>query len=270
VADLVSPEAAPAAEQPPAAPSKQGVRRNGLSVRFGAAYLMLAAVVGAAVGLFIVFLGDSHTGGARWSLFQPKEHGQAAAAEIARHVAPQYRLTSGDQIVGVIAGPPAVQDTRISTIAVRTGFADERRQDIKLYKADHSLIFILCGFGKQCSIPTGKATTDRALLLHREGLELALYTFKYVGGVDSVLTIIPPPPGQQPKAALFFRKSDLDSRLGIPLRRTLSPRDRLVPGGLTTGTEQTVLGLTGSKLYQYQFESLPNGTAAVVLRPLTA
>jgi hypothetical protein len=270
VADAVSPDAAPPAEQPAATLSKPGVRWNRLDVRFGAAYIALAAVVGAAVGLFIVFLGTSNTGGARWSLFEPKEQGQAGAAEIARHVAPLYHLPSGDQIVGVIAGPPQVQDTRISTIAVRSGFADERPQDIELYKADHSLLFVLCGFGKQCSIPSGKPSTQRALLLRREGLELALYTFKYVSGVDSVLTIIPPPPGQQPKAALFFRKSDLQDRLGVPLRKTLSPRDQLIPGGLTPRTEQAVHGLTGSKLYQYQFQSLPDGTAAVVLSPLTA
>jgi hypothetical protein len=275
VADSLSADAEQSTEQPAEqeapAPVKPTLRTSGLHIRFGAAYLALAALVGVAVGLFIVFLGDSgSSNGPRWSLFKPQDHGQAAAAEIARHVAVQYRLPSGDQIVGVLAGPPLIQDTRISTVAVRSGFSDERPQDIKLYKADHSLLFILCGFGKSCSIPTGKPSTQRAMLLRREGLELALYTFKYVSGVDSVLTIIPPPKGQQPKTALYFRKSDLESRLGVPLRTTLSPRDRLVPGGLTSVSQQIVHGLTGTKLYQYQFQSLPDGTAAVVLSPLTA
>lgn len=190
MADAVSGDAEQPAKQPAAqassAEAKPTLRTSGLHLRFGAAYLVLAALVGAAVGLFIVFLGASGSSNrARWSLFKPQDHGQQAAAEIARHVAVQYRLPSGDQMVGVLAGPPQIQDTRISTVAVRSGFSDQRPQDIKLYKADHSLLYILCGFGKSCSIPTGKPSTQRAELLQREGLELALYTFKYVSGVDS-------------------------------------------------------------------------------------
>jgi hypothetical protein len=53
----------------------------------------------------------------------------------------------------------------------------------------------MCGDGSDCSIKQGKPSLERGLLLYREALELALYTFHYVGGVEQVIVTIPPPPG---------------------------------------------------------------------------
>jgi len=57
----------------------------------------------------------------------------------------------------------------------------------------NTVAYNLCGIGgKNCSIGTGAPSTDRLLLLRREALELALYTFKYLGGTDNVLAVLPP------------------------------------------------------------------------------
>ena len=53
-------------------------------------------------------------------------------------------------------------------------------------------VFNLCGLGSNCAIAGGTPSTDRLLLLRREALELALYTFRYVHNVDNVVSILPP------------------------------------------------------------------------------
>ena len=40
----------------------------------------------------------------------------------------------------------------------------------------------------------GKPSQERLKVLHREALELALYTFRYLPDVEGVVTLLPPPP----------------------------------------------------------------------------
>ena len=67
-----------------------------------------------------------------------------------------------------------------------------------------------------------QAVDGAPLLLRREALELALYTFRYVKGVDLVVALLPPKPpasngsttptqAEEPTQALFYRPGDLDS-----------------------------------------------------------
>lgn len=242
---------------------------GGLRRRFGLAYFVLAIVFGAAAGFFVVFLqeGSKNVKAAAWSPWRPTAEGSQAFTQIADYVARHYRLPSGSQLVGVIAGSPKVQDVPISAIAVRSGFAEERPDDIKVFNAKNSIMYILCGLGQQCSIPEGKPSPARAQLLRREALELALYTFRYVGHIDSVLAFIPPPPGSEPKATIFLRRDELGPQLQAPLRKTLPIKPRLLPGRLAPRELATVDKLTGTRIFQYQFQQVPDGTAILVLAP---
>ena len=57
----------------------------------------------------------------------------------------------------------------------------------------NTIAYNLCGIGgKNCAIGIGTPSSARLLLLRREALELALYTFKYVHGVQNVVAILPP------------------------------------------------------------------------------
>src|SRR5206468_6945713 len=121
VADSLRSNVAPAVEQHAAAkrpPSGKTAGSRRLSIqlhhRFGAAYLVLAALVGAAVGLFVVFVGHQSSStptprGQAWSTFHPERSGELAAKEIARHVSPQYRLANGRQILDAVAERPQYQ-----------------------------------------------------------------------------------------------------------------------------------------------------------------
>ena len=64
----------------------------------------------------------------------------------------------------------------------------------------NTIAYNLCGIGgKNCAIGIGTPSSARLLLLRREALELALYTFKYVHGVENVVAILPPGPlGSRP------------------------------------------------------------------------
>ena len=47
----------------------------------------------------------------------------------------------------------------------------------------------------RCSIASGQATEPRGRLVRREALEVALYTFKFVPSINSIVAFMPPPPG---------------------------------------------------------------------------
>jgi hypothetical protein len=85
-----------------------------------------------------------------------------------------------------------------------------------------------------------------------------------VPGIEAVLTYLPPPAGgAQPTSVLVARK-DVDRNLDRPLERTLTPKKLVV--GDTPGDHARVDELTRSRLYTYDFQTLPgDGTAVLVL-----
>jgi hypothetical protein len=121
----------------------------------------------------------------------------------------------------------------------------------------------MCGTGPSCTIP-GTASDDRGLLLQREALELALYTFQYVP-VDVVVTLYPPAPGEPPKYALYFTRSDLEKQLSEPLADTLANRPALLPGGMPATDVQSVKALVQPRVFGYRYSLQLDGTAQIVL-----
>src|SRR5262249_28735271 len=120
--------------------------------RFRIAYAVLAILLGAAVGAFIVLVGRNDGGNSQaWSKWQPDGSSITKAREIANVVGSQYRLPSGQQMVAVIPRlPPAVepstQETPISHIALAQSSSPE---DIKVFSTDNSVEYVLCGVGSR-------------------------------------------------------------------------------------------------------------------------
>ena len=50
------------------------------------------------------------------------------------------------------------------------------------------------GLGPNRSIKGGTPSETRLKVIHREALELALYTFRYLPDAESVMVLLPPPP----------------------------------------------------------------------------
>jgi hypothetical protein len=244
-------------------------------LRFGLVYAGLAAVLLAGIGVF-AFVVEHGAGpaGPEWSAWQPKHATRPEmASEIAAHVAPLYRLAPGGaQLVAVQASDsPEVQNVPVEDIALRGGGS---KQDVKVLPVKNSVDYTLCGLGARCKISKGTPTQARARLLRREALELALYTFKYVGGVDSVVVHIPPPPEPNTDWALFFQKSELANELSLPLARTLPTAKGgagLVPASVVGNADQrTIERLTRARWFTSQYQQLPDGNAILVLDPVIA
>ena len=232
--------------------------------RFLLAYLALAALVGGAVGAFVVLVRQpAAEEAAAWSPWRPTGDQSEYPKEIAAYVSGKYKLASGDPMVNAIAGPPQVQDVRIRWVTVQGSS--------EVASTDNALMYVLCGGGNRCSIKEGKPSRGRLRALKREALELALYTFTYVDGVDSVIELLPPTPKGQSNGALFFRERDLDAELERPLQETLARPEGVKPARVEPSEVLTVERLTTPYLFTYQFQQAQDGSAVLVLaRPPTS
>ena len=162
-----------------------------------------------------------------FSPWEPQsEDAQDRAQEIANFVGGNYRLDPETQLVTVQAAPPRVQDFPLAAVAIGSapGGATFSGDNIPVFPADDTIVYILCGLGQECAISEGEPSEERQRLLRREALELALYTFRYVDDIDNVVVFMPPPPGFRPSYALFFQRPELEDLVDRPLRDTLTSR----------------------------------------------
>lgn len=181
---------------------------------------------------------------AAWSHWQPQANSGDPATQIAEHIAPLYKLPGGHQLVDVTGGPQAINGQPV-VLALRSSGSEPAPLP------SNGVFYQLCGTGPSCSIP-GKASGERGLLVRREALELALYTFRYIEQASQVVVTFPSPlpsggsktsstatptsafgsplsstSTSAPIRVLLFRPSELSSELSKPLVDSLP---RKVPG----------------------------------------
>jgi hypothetical protein len=239
-------------------------------------YVILLAVLGGAVAAVVIGEtgGGSSGGGSSsskgWSDWKPKNGTRAAMAkEIADHIGSQYKLNKkGQQLVAIVSEAPAVTSgthkVSISNIAIRT---TPNGKAIKVVPSTTIWTDEFCGLGSQCSISSGKPTVARGRLVRREALEVALYTFKYVPSVDSVVAFMPPPPGQQQSTLLFLQKENLQKQLDQPLSATLPLAKPPLPSDPNPTEQATIDKLTLPAVYSYHLQQLQDASALLVLDP---
>lgn len=212
----------------------------------------LMAVGLAAIAGLVLFValpgGSSGDGGVKnWSTWAPSDSGQAGAQQIAEHVGVQYKLPNGRQIVNVGVSGLEIQGVPLA-VAVRKDAAQGGA--IKVFD-DPGVIYHLCGLGQSCAIDSGKPSIQRGLLLRREALELALYTFRYLSGVHQVLVFMPPVQGKAPSQAVFFREGDVARELDRPLTASLSPRVPSVANVAGSPDSGLVQQITSPKTFDF-------------------
>ena len=223
---------APPPEPPPPPPAERV--DTPYQPRFG---FVLGALIGVALGVLglgvILAVSTSSDDGVRqgWSAWTPTAEDKVAIAkQIAEHVGPKYRLGDGNQLVAVAASDFEVSQPPVPfRVAIRSAPVGG---DIELLEGD-GVLYTLNGLARQGSIP-GEPSRQRGLLVRREALELALYTFRYAEDVDIVVTLLPPvatpkakadEPAPQPQIqAMVFRPGDLKERLDVPLVATIPPQ----------------------------------------------
>jgi hypothetical protein len=263
-----------AAEAPPEEKTESPYRS-----RFG---LLLGALIGVGIATLAigaaVYVGTGSGNGAPegWSSWKPDtDAGVAAAAEIATHVGRKYRLSDGNQIVGVQGSKLAVFDVPLE-VALRTA---PQGGDINFINGGKGLMYTLNGLGPKGSVRGGKPSEARHLLLRREALELALYTFRYVKNVNLVVALLPPKPPAKTKnkdgttttstadtqtQALFYRPGDLEPQLEIPLNATIpakTPRPETIP----PAESRRIDALTRGNLFLASFQQGQDQKAFLVL-----
>jgi hypothetical protein len=249
--------------------------------RFG---LMLGALLGLGIATLAigaaVYVGSTGNGApSGWSGWKPTaDDGEKAAQQIATHVGRKYRLADGNQLVGVQGGPLEIDALGLTVpleIAMKTA---PQGGDIDFIKGK-GLMYTLNGLGPKGSVRGGKPSEERHLLLRREALELALYTFRYVKNVDLVVALLPPKPPTKtknkdgttttstedsPTQALFYRPGDLEPQLEIPLRATI-PAKTPRPDTIPAAERSRIDALTRGNLFLASFQQGQNQKAFLVL-----
>jgi hypothetical protein len=259
-----APAPAPAAPQPPVATYPH-------RPRFLFVYGFLGAVLAGAIALVVIYAGRAITPAPTWSTWHPHGGGLGAAKQIADQVGKSYRLPNGDQLVDVLAKEPSVSPPTGSPISLHyvalKGTGGKPDTDYVVSPSD-TMMYQLCGLGTGCAIATGKPSSARGTLVRREILELALYTFKYVGGVNNVIAFMPPV-STQPTRAVYLQKSDVAAELKTPLTQTLRAKVPL-PATIPAREVHTIDATTESRVYKVALAQAPNGDAVLVLTPLPA
>ena len=246
--------------------------------RFGLVYVILAALVGAAVGSFVVLLSRPDLAPEpSWSSWQPEGSRIARVRQIADRIPKSYRLPSGEQLTVARGSDLTVrtetEEVPIDTIYVRPdttrGQAEER--DIATYDGGRTISYALCGLGTstQCAITETAPSDERYTILRRQALELSLYTFKYADDVDSVIVFMPPTTKGEPNGTVFLRRDDVAAELDKPVRQVL-PSQLPVAGSLGDAELGNIIRLTEPRIYAYQFDAGPDGKPLLVLTPAAA
>jgi hypothetical protein len=281
--------AAPATVDAPAAaggktrsllPGVADTGRGGMyKLQFAALYGLMGIVfAGCVVGLYVLFFQANTNigvgGNEEWSDWKPKSGGVAAMTkEIADHVAAGYRLnTEGNQLVAVLSTPMTIVPqgtTKVSLLGIFVRKAPQTDEDIRVIdlSQEPSRMYQMCGLGPNCSITGGQPSVNRGRLVRREALELALYTFKFVDSIDSIVAFMPPPPGEAASTVLFLEKADLKEQLSQPLSKTLPLGKAPLPNEANPREAATIDKLTLKKTFTFSLAGLQGGGVGFVLDP---
>jgi hypothetical protein len=271
----------PAAEAPPAAVSSSTLTLRKAAGRYKARFAVLYTALGvilvcAAAGFVVVAFRPSSGSPVGWSTWRPSPGSTSRmASEIADHVAHEYHLNKGGtQLVAVVSEPPEVTSgthkIAISNIAVRTAQASKTKgTGIQVIPSSGAWVDQFCGLSASCSIASGHATIIRGRLIRREALEVALYTFKFVPGISSVVAFMPPPPGANASTVLYLQKTNFAKQLAEPLSKTLPLATPPLPSSPDAEEAPTIDRLTLPAIYHYSLQQLQDASALLVLNPFS-
>jgi hypothetical protein len=235
--------------------------------KFSLVYFGLAVLVGVAIGSFVMLVErPAPLPPPPWSTWQPTAADKVMRAqEIGQHVASQYHLPSGNKLVRVVVGAPVPTTTDpIKGVLIAQKVPATQSDVLSGVPATETMMYVLCGDGPKCAINEGTPSLARGAVLRREALELALYTFRYEKGINSVVAFSPPKKGDAMSLALFFDRKSYADQIERPLQTTLRPRPVAV--NLTPSELKTVDTLTGRRVLHFALQRA-NGDRVLVLAP---
>jgi hypothetical protein len=286
----------PRAERPQSSPHSSRFR------------IATAVLVGLAVGALVIAAAVSINGrrtsprAQSWSAWSPPDGGALGAREIADYVAPFYRISSVDQLsVVTVVNLQSAAAAAAAQAAAASGSTTPPSSGLEVavrpspsssavsLLTGNTIAYNLCGIGgRNCAIGAGQPSQSRMLLLRREALELALYTFKYISGTQNVVAILPPGRAQVTSTlskklptsdtsstsrsvdiAVLFERQEVQPLLSQPLSTTLPepvpPTVAEMPYAPEAGLVDQV---TARGLFSEQLQQAQDGTSLIVLDPL--
>jgi hypothetical protein len=289
--------------------SRQGWGRSAASPHASRFRTATAILVGVAIGAVVIAAAIAVAGrhgrsSVPWSQWSPSDSGTQGARDIADYIAPFYRASAVDQLAvvtvvnlesqaAVAAAEEATANGTSSSSAnngLQVAVRPNPTSSSMSLLGGNTIAYNLCGIGgKDCAIGMGKTSSSRLLLLRREALELALYTFKYIKGTQNVLAILPPgheqvtstltgKPGSKSSSssasvdiAVLFVRQELAPLLAQPLSETLPEETPPTIAQMSSAPEAGLVDqVTARGLFSEQLQQAQDGTRLIVLDPLPA
>ncbi|MFZ0089208.1 MAG: hypothetical protein WAL63_06870 [Solirubrobacteraceae bacterium] len=293
--------------------SGRRLRREESSPHASRFRIVTAVLVGLGVGALVIAgaiavagrSSSASTSSQPWSQWSPSTGGTLGAREIATYVAPLYRISAVNQLAVVTvvnlesaSAAAAAQSTAAngtttgtSTSGLQVAVRPSPTSSAVSLLSGTTIAYNLCGIGgRNCAIGVGQPSGNRLLLLRREALELALYTFKYIHGTQNVVAILPPGHTVQTSTsrlskslptsdaasstkpvdvAVLFVAPELQPLLHRPLLDTLpEPTPPTVAEMARTPEAGLVDQVTARGLFSEQLQQAQDGSDLIVLDPL--
>jgi hypothetical protein len=251
---------------------------------------LITLAIGALVIAIVIAAGTTRAAkGAAWSQWSPADGGIAGEREIAATVSPFYRAAPAVQLAVVtVHNVTGASSSTSSSTGTQVALRDPTTGSLSTLGGT-TAVYSLCGLGSSCAISTGTPSIARELLLRREALELALYTFQYIHGVDNVVTILPPghasatatltpspqvaghttPSPTTIEMAVVLQRAALSRELNQPLRDTLPEQLPPTVTQMSAAPEAELVSvITGQTLFQQRTVQSQDGSQVLVLDPL--
>lgn len=262
--------------------------------------LVLVAMVAVVIAVSAAHNATGTGSSAPWSSWKPPDGGVEGAKDIANHIAPLYRISGADQLAAVTvksaggssSASSGTTSNQLQVALNQTGTTHPTSSSVQLI-GGKTIVYNLCGLGtSNCTIGQGSPSGNRMLLLRREGLELALYTLKYIKGITNVVATLPPgytqqtgtisptpPPSSSQSGgptpvnlSVVFNQQGIQPFLSTPLSATLNtlpPEVPQLPQWRNTQEAGLVDQLTARALFSYKYELPADGSYLLVLAPST-
>jgi hypothetical protein len=263
----------------PAASERPARVRRAHWRKFALAYAALVLVAAGAIGALVWAVSLDRKEERAWSSWQPGGEGESRLWEIADYVGPRYLGVDGRPIVRLLVAPPYITQvteqgvTRIAIDGVIVKYRASDRSDARagVFQSGSAYMYILCSTGGNCALTRAQNQSPTlGLVLQRQVLELALYSFKYNEDVDQLLFFLPPfqtlgPEGrpQEVKVVAYLERDDLRTALASPIDETLPGS----AGQIEKADRDAVEVYVRPKLFTFEPEQGPQGLTILTLTP---
>lgn len=246
--------------------------------KFALAYVALALLAAGAAGGLVWAIGLDRKDDRPWSAWKPSKERESRLWEIADHVGAKYVDVGGRPIVQLLAAPPYVQiptDQGLQRIVVDGVLVKGRASDDSdaragVFREGTAFTYVLCSQGGNCDLTQQQnADPNLGLVLEREVLELALYTFKYAPDVEQLLFFMPPfrvrdqaNKLQRIQLVAYLERDELDTALASPLDQTLTGSS----GPTLNRNDTEAIGrYVLPRLFTFDVEQAPQGLTILTL-----